>query len=102
VISKTYGFLAIQLMISAGQQASVRLKFVNQRLRMMNSDDPQDLVYSKMKRMRGIKHDNQIHALHAWINRLVIQSGLPLGSYGIYAIMLGLGGIKRLSSYQKR
>ena len=85
------GFLAIQLVMSAGRQASVRLNLVNQRLRMMNSESTQAIVYSKMKRMRGVNDDSQLYAIKDWLERLVVQSGLPLGRYGIYALIIGLG-----------
>jgi len=85
------GFLAIQLISSAGRQATVRLKLVNDRLKIMKSESSQAIVYSKMRKKRGINDDNQLYAIIDWIARLVVKSGKPLGSFGIYVIMLGLG-----------
>jgi len=84
------GFLVVQLMIGMGRQASVRLKSANQRMRMMESETTQASAHSKMKRSRGIEYDNQILIFKDWLGRLVLHSGLPLGNYGIYALMLGL------------
>ena len=84
------GFLVVQLMIGMGRQASVRLKSANQRIRMMESETTQASAHSKMKRSRGIEDDNQILIFKDWLGRLVLHSGLPLGNYGIYALMLGL------------
>lgn len=84
-------FLAVQTFIGAGRQASVRVKSVNDRLRRMKSENSQAVVLSKMKRSRGLNEDDQVQVFLNWIGRLVLQSGLPLGSKGIYFVMLGLG-----------
>ena len=84
------GFLIIQVIIGMGRQASVRLKLANQRLRVMESETTQASAYSKMKRSRGLVEDNQILIFKDWLGRLVLYSGLPLGSYGIYGLMLGM------------
>lgn len=84
------GFLALQVFIGVGRQATVKVKHVNARLRQMNSQDSQLNVMAKMKRSRGLDEDDQIKLFMQWIGRLVLQSGLPLGQYGIYFIMTGL------------
>jgi len=84
------GFLIIQLIIGMGRQASVKLKLANQRLRIMESETTQASAYSKMKRSRGLKDDNQILILKDWLGQLVLHSGLPLGRYGVYGLILGL------------
>jgi len=43
-----------------------------------------------MKRSRGLDEDDQIQVFMEWIGRMVVQSGLPLGRYGIYFATLGL------------
>ena len=56
----------------------------------MKFDDSQAGVISKKKRSRGLDEDDQIQVFMEWIGRKVVQSGLPLGRYGIYFSMLGL------------
>jgi len=84
-------FLLVQTFIGAGRQASVRVKSVNDRLQRMKTENSQAIVLSKMKRSRGLNEDDQIQLFINWIGRLVLQSGLPLGSKGIYFVMLGFG-----------
>jgi len=84
------GFLALQVFIGLGRQAAGRVKLANDRLRRMNSESSQALVLSKIKRSRGLDEDDQIQIFMEWMGRMVVQSGLPLGRYGIYAVMLGL------------
>ena len=84
------GFLVLQVIIGAGRQATIRVKLANERLRRMKSDNSQALVLSKMKRSRGLDEDDQIQIFIEWIGRMVVHSGLPLGHYGIYVIMLTL------------
>lgn len=83
------GFLALQVFIGVGRQATVKVKHANERLRRMNDQDSQIIVLSKMKRSRGLGEDDQIKVFMQWMGRLVLQSGLPLGRYGIYAVMAG-------------
>ncbi len=84
-------FLALQVFIGATRQATIRVKLANDRLRRMKSENSQSVVLSKMKRARGLNEDDQIQVLMNWIERLVLQSGLPLGRKGIYVVMAGFG-----------
>jgi len=81
------GFLALQVMIGAGRQATLRVKLTNDRLKRMKDDEPQSVVLSKMRKARGLNEGGDFAPLFNWIGRLVLQSGLPLGSYGIYAVL---------------
>ena len=85
------GFLAIQTVIGAGKQATVRVKLANDRLQRMKTESSQAIVLSKMKRSRGLNEDDQIQVFINWVGRLVLQSGLPLGSKGIFFVMAGMG-----------
>ena len=84
------GFLAVQLMAGMGRQASTRLKLANTRMKMIDSEATQASAYAKMRRSRGIDDENQLNILKYWLGRLVLHSGLPLGNYGIYVLMVGL------------
>ncbi len=81
------GFLALQTLIGAGRQAATQVKSANDRMRRMKSDDTPSVVLSKIKRARGLNDEDQIQVFMAWLGRLVLQSGLPLGTYGIYAFI---------------
>lgn len=85
----TAGFLALQVMIGAGRQATLRVKLTNDRLNRMKDNQPQSIVLSKMRKARGLNDGGDFEPLFNWIGRLVLQSGLPLGSYGIYVILGG-------------
>ena len=84
------GFLALQVLISAGKQAALTVSLANDRLRRMSEENSQTKVLSEIKRARGINDENQIRTFMKWIGKLVLQSGLPLGAYGIYCAMAGL------------
>ncbi len=82
------GFLALQTLIGMGRQAAVSVKLANSRLREMNKGESQVAVLSKLKRSRGLREDNTIQVVSMWIGQLVLQSGLRVGPYGIYVIMI--------------
>ena len=81
------GFLCLQAVIGGGRQASAKIKLANSRLRQLETDDPHEEVLKKIRERRGLSSDGHITKGNAWIKRLVLQSGLPLGSHAIYAIM---------------
>lgn len=91
------GFLALQTMIGFGKQAAVAVKNINSRLKQMNEMDNQALVLSKIKRSRGLKDGDNLKQLSEWIGQAVIQSGLPLGRYGIYVLILASAVLLGLS-----
>jgi tight adherence protein B len=81
------GFLALQTAIGFGKQASVAVKQVNSRMRQMQKTDNHTEVLAKMKRSRGIGEGDTLRQFSVWVGQSVIQSGLPLGRYGIYGVM---------------
>jgi len=81
------GFLALQATIGAGRQAKVTVKLANDRLRRMQSDEPQAVVISKLRKARSLSETGDLTGLLIWLNGRVMQSGLPLGAYGIYYIL---------------
>jgi len=83
------GFLALQAILGAGRQAAVKVKLANDRLRRMQSDEPQTNVVAKIRKSRSLTDSGDLKGVIIWLNELVMQSGLPLGSKGIYYIIPG-------------
>ncbi|WP_409432901.1 type II secretion system F family protein [Litorimonas sp. RW-G-Af-16] len=84
------GFLAVQTTIGAGRQATTRIKLANDRLRRMQGGDSQANIVAQMRKSRGLTSDGMnFRSLNDWLGQLVLQSGLPLGAYGIYVALVG-------------
>ena len=83
------GFLALQAFLGAGRQAAVKVKMANDRLRRMQSNEPQANVVAKIRKSRSLTESGDLEGVIIWLNELVMQSGLPLGSRGIYFILPG-------------
>jgi len=81
------GFLALQAILGGGRQAAIRVKLANDRLRRMQKNEPQVEVLAKMRKGRSLNPDGDLQGLFIWLNQLVLHSGLPLGTYGIYAAL---------------
>ncbi len=73
-----------------GRQASIKVKAVNARMKHISDETVnQATVLEQMRKDRGIRDDaNFASKLTYRINRLVVQSGLKLGAFGIYKYML--------------
>lgn len=84
------GFMGLQAMLGLGRQASIKVKVVNDRMKRMNDDSVnQTTVLNQMRKERGIRDDdNFLSKFTHRINKMVIQSGLKLGAFGIYKYML--------------
>ena len=83
------GFLALQAILGAGRQAAVKVKMANDRLRRMQSNEPQANVVAKIRKSRSLTESGDLQGAIIWLNELVMQSGLPLGSKGIYFVIPG-------------
>lgn len=83
------GFLALQTIMGAGRQASIKIKLVNSRLKHMQKNEPQSAVIAKLKKSRSLGDTDDLEGLITWLNQLVLHSGLPLGAYGIYYVLFG-------------
>lgn len=83
------GFLALQAILGAGRQAAVKVKMANDRLRRMQSDEPQANVVAKIRKSRSLTETGDLKGAIIWLNELVMQSGLPLGANGIYYALPG-------------
>ena len=83
------GFLALQAFIGAGRQAAVKVKMANDRLRRMQTNEPQANVVAKIRKSRSLSETGDLKGAIIWLNQLVMQSGLPLGANGIYYALPG-------------
>jgi len=81
------GFLALQAFLGAGKQAAVKVKMANDRLRRMQSNEPQAAVVAKIRKSRSLSDAGDLKGAIIWLNQLVMQSGLPLGANGIYYVL---------------
>jgi len=81
------GFLALQAFLGAGRQAAVKVKMANDRLRRMQTNEPQANVVAKIRKSRSLTKSGDLEGAIMWLNQLVMQSGLPLGANGIYYVL---------------
>lgn len=82
-------FLGLQAVMGAGKQISKKLKLANYRLKQLEKEDSPATLIAKMRKDRSLGKDGKLWALNQRIGKLVLQSGVRLGSSGIYFIMLG-------------
>ncbi len=81
-------FLGIQAVIGASKQMGAKLKLANYRLAQLEKEEsPADLV-AKMRKDRSIGKDGKLKSLNLALGKMVLQSGVRLGSGGIYALMV--------------
>jgi tight adherence protein B len=80
------GFLGLQVIIGGGRQAAKRVHLANDRLRRLAKGENATDVLARMKRSRSINSDGALAGWNDRIAQLVLQSGLPLGPYGFYAV----------------
>ena len=84
------GFLVMQTLVGAGRQATARVKMANARMRRLESGENNIDIIARMRVSRSLNKDGELSAIIKTINKMVLQSGAPLGKYGIYFITLGL------------
>ena len=82
-------FMGLQAMLSLGKQASIKVKATNERMRQMEDGATTQLsILEKMRKDRGIQNKgNFANKFTFRVNEMVVQSGLKLGSVGIYKYM---------------
>ena len=80
-------FLALQAAIGVGRQATARIQHANYRLKQLEREKtPADLV-AKMRKDRSIGRDGKLRSLNKKLGKMVLQSGLRIGSQGIYLLI---------------
>lgn len=84
-------FMLMQLVIGAGKQGAQKVKWANMRMKVMASADSQSEALNKLRASRGIVHKNGVVRAMKWLDSMVVHSGLPLGVFGIYLLIVGSG-----------
>ncbi|WP_427453543.1 type II secretion system F family protein [Litorimonas sp. WD9-15] len=83
------GFLMLQTILGLMGQAGKNVRLANDRLRRLSKSDDKVDVLDKMRRARSLTKEGQLAGLNTRIAQLIMQSGLPLGTYGFYYASLG-------------
>jgi len=84
-------FMLMQLIIGAGKQGARKVKWANMRMKVLASADSQSEAMNKLRASRGITHKNSVVRVMKWLDSMVVHSGLPLGVFGIYVLIVGSG-----------
>ncbi len=84
------GFLIMQTLVGAGRQATARVKMANARMKRLESGENNIDIIARMRVSRSLNKDGELSSVIKAVNKMVLQSGAPLGKYGIYFITLGL------------
>jgi tight adherence protein B len=84
-------FMLMQLIIGAGKQGARKVKWANMRMKVLASADSQSEALNKLRASRGIVHKNGVIRAMKWLDSMVVHSGLPLGVFGIYLLIVGSG-----------
>ena len=80
-------FLALQAFLGAGLDFKKTRIFANKHEKKKSKSDTPESLLALMRHDRGLSQEGRLRSLNYQIGRAVLQSGLPLGSYGIYGIM---------------
>ena len=88
-------FLGLQAAIGAGKQVKVRIQHANYRLKQLEKESNSAVMIAKMRKDRSIGKDGKLKSLNEKLGKMVLQSGLRLGTHGIYIVILAttLGGL---------
>jgi tight adherence protein B len=81
--------LALQTFIGMGKHAFKKAKMANDRMQRLANEKDATVVLAKLRTRRGMTRDGDLAGAIIWLKKLVLHSGLPLGNYGIYAVLLG-------------
>ncbi len=85
-------FLALQAVLGTALEARQNNRHANKHsARQSNFETPQALL-AKMRRDRGLSKDGYLRGLNYRISKAILQSGLKIGPYMIYPLML-LSGV---------
>ena len=81
--------LAMQTFIGMGKNAIKKVKLANDRMQRLAQEKDARVVLAKLHTRRGMTRDGSLSGVLIWIKKLVLHSGLPLGRYGFYSVLLG-------------
>jgi tight adherence protein B len=92
-------FMVMQFLIGVGKQGARKVKWANMRMRVMASADSQSEVLNKLRASRGIQQKNGLLRAMKWLDTMVVHSGLRLGVFGIYLLIVGTGLATGLAAF---
>jgi len=81
--------LAMQSFIGMGRHAVKKAKLANDRMQRLANEKDATVVLAKLRTRRGMTREGELTGLIIWVKKLVLHSGLPLGTYGIYIVLFG-------------
>jgi len=81
--------LAMQTTIGLGKHALKKVKLANDRMQRLANEKDAAVVLTTLRTRRGMTREGDLIGFSIWIKKLVLHSGLPLRSHGIYFIILG-------------
>ena len=81
--------LLMQSIISMGRHAVKKAKLANDRMQRLSNEKDASAVLVKLRTRRGMTREGELIGIAIWLKTLVLHSGLPLGKYGIYIVILG-------------
>ena len=91
--------LAMQSFIGMGRHAVKKAKLANDRMQRLASEKDTTVVLAKLNTRRGMTREGDLTGVIIWIKKLVLHSGLPLGQYGVYVVMVGFSVSAALFAY---
>lgn len=81
--------LAFQAMTGATRQFTANVKHANEKARRDEKAKSPEELLMEMRKDRGLTQDGTLKSINYYLGKLVLHSGLKLGSYGIYGLMAG-------------
>lgn len=91
--------LAMQSIIGMGKHAVRKAKLANDRMQRLSNEKDATVVLAKLRTRRGMTREGELTGIIIWIKKLVLHSGLPLGNYGIYIVIVGFSISATLFAY---
>ncbi len=81
--------LAMQSFIGMGRHAVKKAKLANDRMKRLANEKDTTVVLAKLRTRRGMTREGDLIGAIIWLKKLVLHSGLPLGNYGVFLVIIG-------------
>lgn len=82
--------LAMQTFVGMGKHAVKKVRLANNRMQRLAQEKDATVVLAKLHTRRGMTREGDLAGVLMWVKKLVLHSGLPLGKYGFYIVLIGL------------
>ncbi len=92
-------FLVMQLVIGAGRNSARKIKRANIRMRLLARKEGQAQVLKDLRKSRGLDGEGKMARGFQWLTKLVVQSGLRVGLYGVYLFMTGSAFVVSVATF---